>query len=228
MSNPHSFLGFNAAATNEFRARIQAYQAVHAHERGCQTERYHTQKTLQRETVGAHVGFMIGAAFIIYDTPSLALMKAISFHDHMEAVTGDIPAPMKLRDPNLKIRLDELEMEFHAESKLPGWPKMDAFEDRQLKMLDRLSGVAFSAREMRMGNWEAQLSFLNYSNYIAALKPNWKELYFFEGLLDTEPSRNRMVPDSLKRLFDATIKMVRESSEPKYRTNPKPDGQTAS
>jgi 5'-deoxynucleotidase YfbR-like HD superfamily hydrolase len=220
-------IGLGLPHDPEFAARVQSFTAVHAHVRGCATKRYHTEPTLQNETVGAHVGFMVGAAFIIYDTPSLALLKAISLHDHMEAITGDMPAPMKVRRPELKAIIDELEMEFHGESKLPGWPMLDAHEERQLKVLDRLSGVACASQELRMGNWSVHHVLGAFCGYFATLKPEWKELYFFEGLLDTAPNRNRAVPDDTKRLFEAMVKSVREAASPKYRTNPKPDGMSS-
>lgn len=158
---------------------FESYLSARAHIRGLRTLRYHTESTIKQESIGAHVGFMVGAAFLLYGNPSSALLKAIAFHDHAEQVTGDSPSPSKRVFPAIKSALTQAEALFSEEFHIPnGESELDPEDLRRLKVLDRISGIAFSAHELELGNKSVVHVLDNFLNYLGETLPTINELRF--------------------------------------------------
>lgn len=137
---------------------------MYAHYRAVAVKRYHCIRTINQETIAAHVGAMIGLAFAVYRDPSPDLLKAIAFHDHAEFRTGDSPSDEKRRRPALKAQLDLAEAEVQKEWAIPEVTLSEA-DQRRLKFLDVMSGVSFCLSEFEMGN-RAHVSVMrNYLDY---------------------------------------------------------------
>lgn len=167
-----------------FDVDLQTYLSAKAHIRGLRVNRYHTESVLKQENIAAHVGFMVGAAFLIYKTPSVDLLRAIAFHDHAEQVTGDAPAPAKIKFPEIKATLGKAESLFHEEYGIRECEESLSTEDlRRLKVLDRISGIAYSAHELELGNKSVTHVFVNFMNYLGKMSPTLDEMRFVGSVL---------------------------------------------
>jgi 5'-deoxynucleotidase len=115
---------------------------------GC-VQRFHTLRTIQQHSIAHHTW---GVCLILLQitTPSAQLLAAAMYHDLAEAVTGDIPAPVKWAYPKLDSALREVEEEFDRYHSLIVDLNDDELEC--LKWADMLELIMFCRSEMRMGN----------------------------------------------------------------------------
>lgn len=77
---------------------ITTAERIKAAREGADTERFHTTRTVRRQSVGLHSFNMITMLMILFPpggTPSRNLIYAIVQHDIPERWIGDIPAPAK-------------------------------------------------------------------------------------------------------------------------------------
>lgn len=147
---------------------------------GAETERYHTIRTLQRETVGHHSHGV--AMFVVLLGGGEIAIKAALFHDLAEHVLGDIPSPAK-KKYGIGEQVNELEEQllkgvgFNTEL-------MEASK-RMLKFADIFQGMTFCTREVKMGNTKLASVFYRYKTYAEELMPFGVEREIFDALLET-------------------------------------------
>ncbi len=153
---------------------------------GAETERYHTIRTLQRETVGHHSHGV--AMFVVLMQGSAMALRAALFHDLAEHILGDIPSPAK-KKYGIGEQVNELEeqlldgMDFNVE--------LDARSKRILKFADIFQGMSFCTREVKMGNTKLASVFYRYKTYAEELMPCGVEREIFDALLETWNERGQ-------------------------------------
>lgn len=116
--------------------------------------RYHNTGIDKKQTIAEH---MWGVALILEKihpaTRDLLLMALV--HDCPEVVTGDIPAPFKWDNPQVKEYLRSSEDKWllsHRYSTESGFEKEDLLA---LKWADSLEGLWFTTRQARKGDYHA-------------------------------------------------------------------------
>lgn len=146
---------------------------------GAETERYHTIRTLQRETVGHHSHGV--AMFAVLLGGGEAVIRAALFHDLAEHVLGDIPSPAK-KKYGIGEQVNELEEQllkgvgFSAE--------LGDVSKRILKFADIFQGMTFCTREVKMGNTKLAAVFYRYKTYAEELMPFGVERDIFDSILE--------------------------------------------
>lgn len=136
---------------------------------GGSVTRFHTQRTTQAESVGKHSFGVAWLCYLLSDgKPSMALLVAALAHDLAEYVTGDVPAPVKGANPDLKHALDRVEADV-----LPGalQPPLTEVEARTLKLADIFDGMLFCNEERRLGNLDILPTFEAYYSYAQKFYP---------------------------------------------------------
>ena len=144
---------------------------------GAETERYHTIRTLQRETVGQHSHGV--AMFVVLMQGSAMALRAALFHDLAEHILGDIPSPAK-KKYGIGEQVNELE-----EVLLGGVGmnfKLSPDDARRLKLADIFQGMTFCIREIELGN-KAMLTILQrYKAYAEGMLLVGVEKQIFDDL----------------------------------------------
>ena len=127
---------------------------------GAETERYHTVRTLQSETVGHHSHGV--ALYCILMKASPDTVRAALLHDLAEHQLGDIPAPAK-RQYGIGAVVNDLEEQLLRSVGL-GTALLPS-EQRVLKLADIFQGMTFCIREMQMGNRSIDTIYRRYASY---------------------------------------------------------------
>lgn len=146
---------------------------------GAETERYHTIRTLQRETVGHHSHGV--AMFVILLGGGEGVLRAALYHDLAEHILGDIPSPAK-KKYGIGEQVNELEEQilkgvgFSAE--------LTGDDKRKLKFADIFQGMSFCTREVKMGNAKLASVFYRYKTYAEELMPCGVEREIYDALLE--------------------------------------------
>jgi 5'-deoxynucleotidase YfbR-like HD superfamily hydrolase len=134
--------------------------------------RLHTVNTIHRHTVAEHV---YGAQVIALELCRLNLIEpgrvllALLEHDAAEVETGDVPAPTKRANADIKTAFDLLE---DGVAEMVGFsaPVLTSKEQAILKAADWLDLAYRCLEERRLGNRNPRLqrTFLNIMDYTAA------------------------------------------------------------
>lgn len=147
---------------------------------GAETERYHTIRTLQRETVGHHSHGV--AMFVVLLGGGEDVLRAALFHDLAEHILGDIPSPAK-KKYGIGEQVNELEEQLlkgvHFSTELGDTSR------RMLKFADIFQGMAFCTREVKMGNAKLASVFYRYKTYAEELMPFGVEREIFDALMES-------------------------------------------
>lgn len=132
------------------------------------TLRYHTQRTLRSQTVGAHSFNMLMLLNLIAPDSRKEVLQAIMFHDLPEKFTGDVPAPIKRASPALKVLMDELEMDLKP---LYRDFNLTPEEHALVKWVDLMELAMFGLEELKMGNRYAEEVAQNGLQWLIAVRP---------------------------------------------------------
>jgi len=89
--------------------------------------------------------------FLTRGSASGRLLKAALHHDVAEIATGDIPAPVKSRNPEIKTAMNALEASLNGELGIMQ-ERLDPLEANILKFADNYEGLLYSMEEYDMGN----------------------------------------------------------------------------
>ena len=117
-----------------------------------QTARYHTEVLLKPQDVAQHSYNMAWLLWKLADeAPSANLLMAALAHDGAERWLGDMPAPTKT---HLGLELEFARLESTELERRVGfvWPSLTLREQILLSLADKLEGLLFCWREVRMGN----------------------------------------------------------------------------
>lgn len=147
---------------------------------GAETERYHTIRTLQRETVGHHSHGV--AMFVVLLGGGDLVLKAALFHDLSEHVFGDLPSPSK-KQYGMGEQVNALEAQLLKDAGFS--VDLTAASKRLLKFADIFQGMAFCTREVKMGNKKLASVFYRYKTYAEELLPCGVEREIFDALMET-------------------------------------------
>lgn len=122
-------------------------------------ERYHTWPTLTRQSDAEHSWQVARILLSIAPGDHRLLVHAL-LHDCGEIVVGDLPFPVKSRNPALREAIDGMES-YHVRNMLALWapelsPYMESdLDDRQktlLKIADLLDMLEFGCHEVSLGS----------------------------------------------------------------------------
>lgn len=120
-------------------------------------DRWHTERGMDAQTVADHTWGVMAILWLMYDGgPSPRLINLALFHDMGEHVTGDIPAPTKWANPQLKKIVDDIETSFLIGTiDSPVASYVDKEERIALKVADTLECMAQCYYQRRTGNLDA-------------------------------------------------------------------------
>lgn len=112
-------------------------------------ERMHTEPHFGSYSVGLHSYNAVNLLLLLNPSPSMNLVKAVLWHDAAERLTGDVPAPAKWANPELKASLDLSEDRIlgHYGLKIV----LDSYENQWLKAVDRLELWIWASEQARFG-----------------------------------------------------------------------------
>lgn len=147
---------------------------------GAETERYHTIRTLQRETVGHHSHGV--AMFVVLLGGGEAAIRAALFHDLAEHVLGDIPSPAK-KKYGIGEQVNELEEQLLKSAGFSA--ELGDTSKRLLKFADIFQGMSFCTREVKMGNTKLASVFYRYKTYAEELMPFGREKEIFDAIMES-------------------------------------------
>lgn len=127
-------------------------------------ERYHTERTLMRQSVAEHSYHVANIALeLAGNTASLNLVRAALYHDIAEQYTGDIPAPVKVDWPDLHNALRIIERAFHEGAEVEC--NLTPAEQLILKWADALELLYYCIEERLMGNTSLDPVFYRGNQY---------------------------------------------------------------
>lgn len=117
--------------------------------------RYHTWPVHRRQSVGEHIWQQMRIWYQIWGPMPPEISTYILWSDAGELVLGDLPFPVKLRNPTLKDIADRIENDavMAMRGELPLLPDLDKI---RVKMCDLLEMWEFGLCELNMGNQFAQ------------------------------------------------------------------------
>ena len=122
-------------------------------------KRYHTLPTVGEQTNATHSwGVAVIATYLHPDLNARVLLKAL-MHDVGEIETGDIPAPVKWENPELKKQLSVLEA--RVEKNLEIEYTLTEYEQRIFKQADMFELLFFCVKQRKLGNCHINHVFSN-------------------------------------------------------------------
>jgi len=116
------------------------------------TRRCHILPHHGDHTIGQHTYGAVTLLLILMPHPSMALVRALMFHDTAERWLGDMPATAKAAFPGLGAIYEEAERA--VLKKLDMVPPLTPVEEEWLKAVDTLDLYLWAREQMRMGNQE--------------------------------------------------------------------------
>lgn len=135
---------------------IKEEEFVHDPRRAGSIHRYHAQTHIVTQTVAEHTWQLMRIATTIWPDIPRHVMLYIQYHDVAEGMTGDLPYTTKLRDPEIKERMDIMEVGALKRMRqlwdLPEVPKITDEEKRFVKACEYLEFAEYSFVEWNLGN----------------------------------------------------------------------------
>lgn len=116
-----------------------------------QVIRYHTWPVLRQQTVGEHSWQIMRIFCKLFGSPRDAVWEYIMVHDMGEIAVGDVPFPVKSKNPKLKAEFDALEDKALEDMGIK-IPLIYNAERWQIKICDLLEMMEFGLEEMQLGN----------------------------------------------------------------------------
>lgn len=129
--------------------------------------RYHTQRMIRSQTVGAHSFNVIMLIDQVWPGCRKDLWAAAMHHDLPELHTGDIPAPIKRMQPPLGVLLERIEQDL---APLYKEFRLTVEEEMILKWADTMELTMWCLEERLMGNKWADRCVINGISWMLASK----------------------------------------------------------
>lgn len=149
---------------------------------GSEVTRYHTVRTIERESVGHHSHGVACLLLLLNPWASRRSLITALWHDLAEHQTGDIPSPAK-QSLNISNKAHELELQIMANAGLE-MPELTAEEARTLKLADLAQSALFCAQELSMGNRRMQPVFDCSIAHAEKMTPIGRERKLFDAIKD--------------------------------------------
>lgn len=116
-------------------------------------DRWHTFPKLGSQSVADHVGQCLNLLFLLNEEPSMRLIKAMTWHDSAELRCGDVPAPVKRNNSDLRKALFVAEEGFYEEMRIDDTMNSLTQEDHAwLRSIDVLELIMWSRDQSLLGN----------------------------------------------------------------------------
>jgi len=123
-----------------------------------QVERYHCWPVHRRQSVAEHTWHVMRIYWQIWGPLPEIISTHLLWHDAGELATGDLPFPVKARNPAVKVILDVLEADAVEAMGGPAGlePNLSDQDRIRMKISDLLEMWEFGCCELAMGNQYAQ------------------------------------------------------------------------
>jgi 5'-deoxynucleotidase len=117
---------------------------------GLAIKRYHTKRVSREQTVADHSARICAILCHLVEQPSGNLLRAAIYHDVSEFVTGDLPSPVKWKNPELRKELNRISTEYEMAMGI----RVPLTEDeaRLLRWADSAEGCQYCIDELELGN----------------------------------------------------------------------------
>ena len=125
---------------------------------GGQTQRCHTMLYHGAYNVAIHSYNAVSLLLQLYPTaPSIALIRAVMWHDVPERWTGDVPTPAKMACPELRVVLDGLEKRILTSLGIGElFTSLSGHERNWLNAVDLLELYIWACEQVAIGNTTAK------------------------------------------------------------------------
>jgi hypothetical protein len=134
-------------------------------------ERCHQTPHYGSYSVGLHSFNALNLILVLHPSPSLELVKAITWHDAAERLTGDIPATVKWFSETISAELDRMEDSINRDYGIH--IELTPEEEVWLHAVDRLELLLWCKEQLREGNWR-------FSEFVSLLavwfQKRWEDL----------------------------------------------------
>lgn len=121
--------------------------------------RYHTWPTHIKQTIADHTFHVLRIYYELwpedFQDPTIRLMHYILYHDFAEIATGDIPYPVKMQNPELKIIMNKLEYQQLYDMNIDNI-ELPEIQKTRVKLCDLAEMYEFAHHERKLGNSMAE------------------------------------------------------------------------
>ena len=132
---------------------------------GNAVKRFHTSPRIVPEIVGHHSANVCAILLRLDPQCRKELLVAALMHDIPEALTGDIPYPLKQKYPAIRAYIEEAEDDFYNDYDLVDCP-ITLHESILLKLADMVDLILSCFEEYNMGNFYVTRMIDNGTNYL--------------------------------------------------------------
>lgn len=142
------------------------YEKVLSARRAGDVKRCHTFHTLTNPTVGGHTYGALTLLLLLHSNPSMAMVRALTFHDFAEYYLGDMPSNAKAEHPDLGAVYENIE-----ERHLKFWGVHVDLTDEEVQWVngcDMLDFFLFCKDELKLGNRFIEMPFIRITSYMKA------------------------------------------------------------
>lgn len=158
---------------------------------GGAVQRFHTVPGMSKQTVAEHSwGVAILCQELMPDCSKELLLAAMT-HDCAEFVTGDIPAPFKWANPDIKDTIHSVEANIEFDWGISFGVGLSEEEHRMLKLCDAFEGMRYCVFRRLAGEQGAERPFGNWRDFVSnnyALSDN--EFIIYNDLVFTMEQAN--------------------------------------
>jgi len=176
-----------------------------AHRRAGKVKRWHTEPTIQQQTLSDHIFNMLRIYMAIWGEPPPAIVMKIMYHDFEELYLGDLPH-WAAQIPDLKIAYLEVEHQLQHEYQdiLSATHRYNAFEYR-IKICDWIEALEFMLEEILLGNSRMRLRMEKlYQKLERLLKDEYR---------DEEPVLRYLDDTNFARMFNLAMDGIHRGQE---------------
>lgn len=121
--------------------------------------RWHTIRVIGEQTAAEHSGAAVSLMLLLHPSPSIALLKAMSWHDSSERVVGDVPAPIRRKMPEFAAMYEQMERVVAMDQHPIAIVELTDEEQTWLRAIDVLELLMFASEQVRIGNADFEIVY---------------------------------------------------------------------
>lgn len=129
-----------------------------------ETARYHSHSGIDKQPVSQHMWGVMMIVRYIYPEAHRDLLFAAATHDCAEYYTGDIPAPVKWYNSDIKDAFRELESSWEKHVGIN--VKINGVEHRILKLADMMEGMWYCVQQLKVGHKAARRPYRKWAKRV--------------------------------------------------------------